>query len=116
MTYLGVGPNLNPDPPVVVARRDPSAEPEAEPRPAVAASVLAATLEPARNGLMPDLRGLSGRDALRLLSRIGMVGRLSGDGVVVDQAPEPGAALVRGAACLLKLGRRTVVATPENHQ
>jgi len=115
VTYLGIGPNLNPDPPVLVARRDPDAEPEAEPRPAVAANVLAATLEPARNGLMPDLRGLSGRDALRLLSRIGMVGRLAGDGIVVDQAPEPGAALVRGAACLLKLGRRTVVAPPENH-
>jgi hypothetical protein len=65
---------------------------------------------------MPDLRGLSGRDALRLLSRIGLIGRLSGDGVVVDQAPGPGAALVRGAACLLKLGRRPAVVLPEIHQ
>jgi cell division protein FtsI (penicillin-binding protein 3) len=116
VTYLGIGPNLNPDPPVVVASRDPSAEPEAEPRPAVAANVLAATLEPARHGLMPDLRGLGGRDALRLLSRIGLIGRLSGDGVVVDQAPEPGAALVRGAACLLTLGRHSAVALTENRQ
>ena len=29
-------------------------------------------VEPARNGLMPDLRGLSAREALRALSRIGM--------------------------------------------
>ena len=108
VTYLGVGPNLNPAPPVLVARHDPSADPEAAPQPAVAEHMLAATLEPARNGLMPDLRGISGREALRLLSRIGMTGRLSGDGVVIDQTPEPGSALVRGGGCLLKLGRRSL--------
>ncbi len=116
VTYLGIGPNLNPAPPVLVARHDPSADPEATPKPAMAESVLAATLEPARNGLMPDLRGISGREALRLLSRIGMTARLSGDGVVVDQTPEPGAALVRGEACQLRLGRRAVVAPPGGHQ
>jgi beta-lactam-binding protein with PASTA domain len=78
--------------------------------------MLAATLEPARNGLMPDLRGISGREALRLLSRIGMTGRLSGDGVVIDQTPEPGSALVRGGGCLLKLGRRSVAAPPGGAQ
>ena len=82
----------------------------------VAANVLAATLEPARNGLMPDLRGISGREALRLLSQIGMTARLSGDGVVVDQVPEAGSALVRGGACQLKLGRRSVIAPPGSQQ
>ena len=76
----------------------------------MAESVLAATLEPARNGLMPDLRGLSARDALRSLSRIGMTGRLSGDGFVVQQSPAPGDALVRGDACTLTLGRRAPAA------
>lgn len=116
LTYLGIGPNLNPAPPVVVARHDSSADDDAAVQPAVAASVLAATLEPARNGLMPDLRGLSGREALRLLSRIGMTARLSGDGLVVDQEPQPGAALVRGDVCQLRLGRRAVVAPPGSHQ
>jgi cell division protein FtsI (penicillin-binding protein 3) len=116
VTYLGIPPNLNPVPPVLVARHDAASDGEAVPQPAIAASVLAATLEPARNGLMPDLRGLSGREALRLLSRIGMTARLSGDGFVVDQSPQPGAALVRGDACLLKLGRRAVVAPPGSHQ
>jgi cell division protein FtsI (penicillin-binding protein 3) len=115
VTYLGVGPNLNPAPPVLVARHDPSADPQAAPQPAMAESVLAATLEPARHGLMPDLRGLSGREALRLLSRIGLTARLSGDGVVVDQAPQPGAALVRGGTCQLKLGRRSAGAPAGNH-
>src|SRR5215831_14732271 len=108
VTYLGVGPNLNPAPPVLVARHDPLADAEAAPQPAVAERVLAATLEPARNGLMPDLRGMSAREALRSLSRIGMTARMSGDGVVVGQTPVAGAALVRGEACQLRLGRSVV--------
>jgi cell division protein FtsI/penicillin-binding protein 2 len=107
LTYLGIGPNLNAVPPVLVTRHEPrDGESEAAPQPARAASVLAATLEPARNGLMPDLRGMSAREALRSLSRIGMSARLSGDGFVVEQSPAPGDALVRGDACTLKLGRR----------
>src|SRR5215471_8418679 len=116
VTYLGVGPNLNAAPPVLVARHDPLAEPEAAPQPARAASVLAATLEPAREGLMPDLRGLSAREALRSLSRIGMSARLSGDGLVIEQSPAPGEALVRGDACTLKLGRRASSAVPAGGQ
>ena len=116
LTYLGVGPNLNAVPPVLVARHDPREDPEAAPQPARAASVLAATLEPARNGLMPDLRGLSARDALRSLSRIGMSGRLSGDGFVVEQSPAPGSALVRGDACTIKLGRRAPLPAPAGGQ
>lgn len=115
LTYLGVGPNLNPPPPVVVARHDPDVEPAPGPQPARAASVLSATLEPARNGLVPDLRGLSAREALRLLSRIGMTARLSGDGFVIDQNPAPGSAF-RGGSCALTLGRRAVAASPGGSQ
>jgi cell division protein FtsI (penicillin-binding protein 3) len=106
LTYLGIGPNLNAPPPVLVARHDPAQEPDVTAQPARAASLLSATLEPARNGLMPDLRGLSGREALRLLSQIGMTARLSGDGFVVEQTPAAGSALVRGDACALRLARR----------
>jgi cell division protein FtsI (penicillin-binding protein 3) len=117
LTYLGVGPNLNAAPPVLVARHDlRDGEADAAPQPARAESVLAATLEPARNGLMPDLRGLSAREALRSLSRIGMAGRLSGTGFVVEQSPAPGDALVRGDACTLKLGRRAPAAASAGGQ
>jgi cell division protein FtsI (penicillin-binding protein 3) len=116
LTYLGVGPNLNAAPPGLVARRDAREDVGASPQPARAASVLAATLEPARNGLMPDLRGLSARDALRSLSRIGMSARLSGDGFVLEQSPAPGGALVRGEACTLKLGRRPPIASAAGGQ
>jgi cell division protein FtsI (penicillin-binding protein 3) len=106
LTYLGVGPNLNAPPPVLVTRHDAAADAEVTAQPARAARMLSATLEPARNGLMPDLRGLSGREALRLLSQIGLTARLSGDGFVVEQAPAAGSALVRGDACALRLSRR----------
>jgi cell division protein FtsI (penicillin-binding protein 3) len=104
LTYLGVGPNLNPSPPVLVARHEAEAA-DGSARPARTASILAATLDQVRNGLMPDLRGLSARQALRTLSRIGMNVRLSGDGSVVQQTPEAGAPLVHGDACSLILGR-----------
>jgi hypothetical protein len=102
---------------VLVARQTTrDGVPEVTLQPARAASVLAATLEPARNGLMPDLRGLSAREALRSLARIGMTARLSGDGFVVEQSPAPGDALVRGDACTLKLGRRALAAAAAGGQ
>jgi membrane peptidoglycan carboxypeptidase len=108
LTYLGVGPNLNAPPPVLVARHDPSRDDEAAPQRVRTASILSATVEPARNGLMPDLRGLSARAALNALSRIGMTARMTGDGFVLEQNPGAGTPLVRGDACTLTLGRRSV--------
>jgi beta-lactam-binding protein with PASTA domain len=58
---------------------------------------------------MPDLRGLSAREALKALSRIGMTARMTGDGFVLEQSPEAGAPLVRGNSCALTLARRAVV-------
>ncbi|HSC28314.1 MAG TPA: PASTA domain-containing protein, partial [Vicinamibacterales bacterium] len=63
-------------------------------------------LEPARAGVMPDLRGLSARDAVRTLTAIGMTARMTGDGFVIDQSPDPGTPLVPGAASVLRLGRQ----------
>ena len=108
MTYLGIGPNLNAPPPVLVARRQTSRDGDPVAQTVRTASVLSATVEPARHGLMPDLRGLSAREALKALSRIGMTARLTGDGFVVEQNPGAGAALVRGDACALTLDRRAL--------
>ncbi len=108
MTYLGIGPNLNAPPPVLVARRQTSRDGDPVAQTVRTASVLSATVEPARHGLMPDLRGLSAREALKALSRIGMTARLTGDGFVVEQNPGPGAALVRGDVCALTLDRRAL--------
>ena len=106
LRHLGIAPNLNAPPPVLVARHD-----------AVAASIhpvrgpvdIVTLLKPATEGFMPDLRGLSAREAVSSASRIGLRARLTGNGVVVEQSPEPGALLVPGDGVQLKLGRRAPV-------
>ena len=109
LRHLGIGPTINPPPPVLVARDDRS-EPRARPRPASAAGTLRPAAEPIQSGLMPDLRGLSAREALRTLTRVGVSARISGDGFVLDQSPDPGSPLVRGESAILRLGRRPVPA------
>jgi hypothetical protein len=55
---------------------------------------------------LPDLRGLSARHALRILTKIGLTARLKGSGVVTTQSPPPGTPIERGMACELGLERR----------
>ena len=105
LRHIGVAPTVNAPPPVLVA----SAESDTEtplPQPVSLPINLATTLEPARAGFMPDLRGLSARDATRALTRIGMSARLNGNGVVLEQSPAAGSVFIPGAACTLKLGRQ----------
>jgi membrane peptidoglycan carboxypeptidase len=103
LRHLGIGPTVNPQPPVLVARHEGDAM---KPQPVSAPVELESALEPARTGLMPDLRGFSARDAVRALTRIGLTGRMAGDGFVLEQSPAPGSALIPGQVCTLKLGRR----------
>ncbi len=103
LRHLGVGPTLNAPPPVIVARHDGSAG-EMAPEPVVARPGLATESTPP--GQMPDVRGLSAREAVRALRPFGLTPRLDGDGFVVEQLPRPGAILARGDSCVLKLGRR----------
>ncbi len=104
LRHLGVGPTLNPPPPVIVAHHDNPAQ-EMVPVPVVAAlseQVVASTPE----GVMPDLHGLSARDAIRALMQIRLTPHIEGDGFVIDQSPRAGAVLAPGNTCVLKLGRR----------
>jgi beta-lactam-binding protein with PASTA domain len=55
--------------------------------------------------LVPDLRGLSAREALNALARLGLSARLQGKGVVVEQTPAAGTPLERGVTCTLVLDR-----------
>lgn len=110
LRHLGVPPNLNAPPPVLVTRRGGDDE-DMGPRTTVhGASALDPELVDAavQAGLMPDLRGLSAREALRTLTRIGLVGELQGNGVVIEQQPRPGVPLVHGETSVLTLGRRAV--------
>jgi cell division protein FtsI (penicillin-binding protein 3) len=54
-------------------------------------------------GTVPDLSGLSARDAIRTLARAGLTARLSGRGFVVAQEPPAGTPAARGAVCLVAL-------------
>ncbi|MEL7361371.1 MAG: PASTA domain-containing protein, partial [Bacteroidota bacterium] len=61
---------------------------------------LASTVEPVartEGATMPDLTGLSARQATSWLAALGVAVRLDGSGAVRRQDPEPGASLPRAA-------------------
>jgi cell division protein FtsI (penicillin-binding protein 3) len=112
LRYLGVPPDLNPAPPVLVAvghgdsapRVVPAdVTPQAKPRLIV------------NQGLVPDVRGMAARDALRALLTAGLTARMSGDGVVVSQVPAPGEAFDAGDTCRLVLERASYRAPEVGH-
>jgi cell division protein FtsI (penicillin-binding protein 3) len=104
LRLMGVPPNINPQPPIVVARKE-----ETLLTPATATGSMPAIVTvPAASSdasLVPDLRGLSARDAVRTLSKLGASARLHGKGVVVDQSPAAGTPFERGSTCTLVLER-----------
>jgi cell division protein FtsI/penicillin-binding protein 2 len=100
--HIGVPRSINPEQPVMVARRS------IEPVTPVAygpGAVLPAGSAPSRDGVMPDLRGLSARSAVRTLARAGFTPRLAGQGVVTAQDPMAGTALDPGTFVRLWLDR-----------
>jgi cell division protein FtsI (penicillin-binding protein 3) len=103
--HLGVSPTLNAPPPVLVARQSdqPGIQPAGSQR---EASIVHIGDGDVRD--LPDLRGLSAREALRVLTKIGLTARLSGNGVVSSQQPAPGTPIEPGMACLLKLERTSM--------
>jgi membrane peptidoglycan carboxypeptidase len=103
LRYLGVGPTINPEPPVLVAGNGPvdvSGPSEAPPQITV--------VRDGPPGTMPDLQGLSARDALRRLVKLGLTARVEGNGFVVAQDPPAGTALDTVGQCRLTLDRQRV--------
>jgi len=103
LRYLGIAPTVNPAPPVLVARNADPAHTPAIGGDAGEPAVKLIVDEP--NGVMPDLRGMTAREALRILVRLGMTARLAGDGFVVSQDPIPGTPLESEELCRLVLER-----------
>ncbi len=58
----------------------------------------------ADDNLVPDVMGMGARDAVYLLEARGLKVRLHGRGVVTKQSMAPGAAVKKGAVCVLTLG------------
>ena len=87
--YLGIPPTINPAPPVLVARRD-GTRVRAGARRRRGGRPIVSLVADGAPGTMPDLRGMSAREAVRALVRLGMTARVSGDGFVVSQDPAAG--------------------------
>lgn len=105
LRLYGVPRSLNAAPPVIARRGEEHLErpvfgPIELPPPVDLAASTSGSVP-----LVPDLRGLGARDAVRILARLGMSARLQGAGVVIDQLPLPGNPIERGAVSTLKLAR-----------
>jgi len=99
LRHLGIGPTINPAPAVMAATERPV-------QPLSAAGAGAIETVSLGEGYMPDVRGLSARSAIRRLLKQHLNARIAGDGLVVEQSPEPGTPLVPGEDAILKLSRR----------
>jgi cell division protein FtsI (penicillin-binding protein 3) len=105
MRYLGVAPNVGPAP-VLFAQQHSAPRVQQVSTTERVTFVRTLTADGAGAAVVPDVIGLSAREAIRVLARVGMTaGRVSGDGVVVQQAPRPGSAVEPGTAWSLALGR-----------
>lgn len=107
LRYDGVPPTINPEPPILVARHDENYEqPTSGPvQPPAIMTIGGASA----TSTFPDLTGLSARDALRTLSRLGVMARVHGTGLVTAQQPEPGTPVDTDSTATVWLDRHTSV-------
>jgi cell division protein FtsI (penicillin-binding protein 3) len=105
LTVLGIPRNVNPPAPLLV-RRDGLNEVRVA-GPVAPLTILAPPAAPKGDGgiVLPELRGSGGREALRVLARLGLTAQVSGDGVVLHQDPPAGTDVEPGATCRILLGR-----------
>ena len=103
LRYLGVAPTIDPAPPVLVARHDDQEVVESE-GPAQESPVVNVLVD-AQAGTVPDVRGLSARDAMRKLAKAGLSAQMTGDGFVVSQDPAPGEPIDNHRVCKVTLER-----------
>ncbi|HEX5109443.1 MAG TPA: penicillin-binding protein [Vicinamibacterales bacterium] len=106
----GIPPTVNPPTPLLVRREAPRRDrPVSGPseRPAVISAALA-------DGLMPDLTGLSAREAATEIARLGLTLRVEGVGLVRGQSPAPGVPLGSDTSVTVRLGQRPLLARTAN--
>jgi membrane peptidoglycan carboxypeptidase len=102
LPHLGIAPTINPNPPVLLAESRENPRLPAASGARVPAVSLVSDVPP---GAMPDLRGLTLREATREVVKLGMTLRPAGDGLVVSQTPAPGTLVPAGSICQLVLAR-----------
>ena len=101
LRYLGVPPTINPPPPVLLAGYDARATVDRADPPRRSRSCRLRRPRRAGQIAAARLRGLSGREALRILDAAGHHARMTGDGIVIEQEPAPGTPVEPGGACRL---------------
>lgn len=102
----GVPPTINTLPPILVAHRTKRYEQQALGSPRLLPAVMSLHSDERESGIVfPNLKGLSARDAIRVLAKLGMNPNLHGVGVVVAQQPEVGTSIEIGSKATLWLGR-----------
>ena len=107
LRYLAVPPTVNSNPPVLIEPRPAPGVASMPvqhriPDPVAAAPAMGPPMPCCR---MPDVRGLSARQALEVLGRSRLVARLDGVGVVVSHEPAPGEPIDHGTTAVLRLER-----------
>jgi cell division protein FtsI (penicillin-binding protein 3) len=108
LVQAGLPRDVDPEAPVLIRANAPLLT-----RPHTTAALMPTLTPVGGQALMPDLRGLSGREALRMLAEIGVSVRgVSGTGFVARQQPEAGSPVAPGAWSVLQL-RRTGSASRE---
>ncbi|HUK33590.1 MAG TPA: penicillin-binding transpeptidase domain-containing protein, partial [Vicinamibacterales bacterium] len=95
LRYLGVGPTINPIPAVLVARHDDTPDGAKTSSGSIADVAQSPTVSLVSDGpgSMPDLHGLSAREAMHRMLKLGLVAHIEGTGFVVSQDPPAGAPL-----------------------
>ncbi len=107
LRHRGIAPTINGRAPLIVGRDH---EPSTSLQPStvgVGHVSTPVTIVAAGEGLMPNLRGLGAREALRELLRVGLTAQLSGRGMVAEQVPAAGTPIGDAATVRLRLNRRS---------
>jgi cell division protein FtsI/penicillin-binding protein 2 len=102
MTRLGVPPSIHPAPPIMTSTTLPASTV----RSTMASATSTVAADPTRR-VMPNLIGLSLREALRYANAMGLELVVEGEGVVVSQTPVAGAPLPASGAGALRLRRNS---------
>jgi cell division protein FtsI (penicillin-binding protein 3) len=109
LRHEGVAPTVNAPPPLLVVRRSDRLElPTSGPGDGPSIVTLAGAASASNASVFPDLRGLSAREALQAMARLGLTPRLRGAGLVVEQQPPAGSPIDIGVRATLWLRRQAV--------
>jgi cell division protein FtsI/penicillin-binding protein 2 len=100
MRHLGITPTINPTTPLLVQSDAVLPARYSGRAPDTGRGVMQVNAQ-----VMPDVTGLGARDAMRVLTQLGMAVRMRGNGVVMTQSPAAGEPIVSGAVSQLELAR-----------